>query len=101
MQFTSPSLSGAVPVNTLNSAGFRDQDFVRVPVDIDGEIANGLIARFATQGIPTYKAASLALASPDNSRAHGISERIPLASFHRETDYGDYVIRPVGGETRQ
>jgi hypothetical protein len=107
MQFTSPSLSGAVLVKTLNSAGFRDQDIVRVPVEIDGEITNGLIVRFATQGIPTYRASSLAragslaLAPPDDSRAQGINEHIPLASFHREMDYGDYVIRPVGGEIRQ
>lgn len=47
-------------------------------------------------GIPVYGAGSLALVRPDDSRAHGIDERIPLESFYREMDYWDYVIRRVG-----
>lgn len=47
-------------------------------------------------GIPAYGAGSLALVRPDDSRAHGTNERIPLASFHREMDYWDYVVRRVG-----
>ncbi|GAB3286709.1 M20/M25/M40 family metallo-hydrolase [Parahaliea aestuarii] len=50
-------------------------------------------------GIPTYGAGSLALVRPDDSRAHGINERIPLKSFAREVDYWDYVVRRVGGGT--
>jgi len=49
-------------------------------------------------GIPAYGAGSLALVRPDDSRAHGINERIPLQSFYREMDYWDYVVRRVGGE---
>lgn len=49
-------------------------------------------------GIPTYGAGSLALVRPDDSRAHGINERIPLQSFYREMDFWDYVMRRVGGE---
>ncbi|MBA6413349.1 M20/M25/M40 family metallo-hydrolase [Parahaliea sp. F7430] len=48
-------------------------------------------------GIPTYGAGSLALVRPDDSRAHGSNERIPLQSFYNEMDYWDYVIRRVGG----
>jgi acetylornithine deacetylase/succinyl-diaminopimelate desuccinylase-like protein len=51
---------------------------------------------YRSAGIPTYGAGSLALVRPDDSRAHGINERIPLASFYREMDYWDYVIRRVG-----
>ena len=47
-------------------------------------------------GIPAYGAGSLALVRPDDSRAHGTNERIPLASFHKEMDYWDYVVRRVG-----
>jgi acetylornithine deacetylase/succinyl-diaminopimelate desuccinylase-like protein len=47
-------------------------------------------------GIPTYGAGSLALVRPDDSRAHGTNERIPLQSFYNEVDYWDYVIRRVG-----
>lgn len=47
-------------------------------------------------GIPTYGAGSLALVRPDDSRAHGVNERIPLLSFAREMDYWDYVVRRVG-----
>ncbi|WP_116367099.1 M20/M25/M40 family metallo-hydrolase [Parahaliea mediterranea] len=49
-------------------------------------------------GIPVYGAGSLALVRPDDSRAHGINERIPLASFYREMDYWNYIMRRVGGE---
>ncbi len=49
-------------------------------------------------GIPTYGAGSLALVRPDDSRAHGTNERIPIKSFLKEMDYWDYVVRRVGGE---
>lgn len=48
-------------------------------------------------GIPTYGAGSLGLVRPEDSRAHGINERIPLASFYREMDYWNHVVRRVGG----
>lgn len=55
---------------------------------------------YRSAGIPTYGAGSLAVVRPDDSRAHGINERIPLASFYREMDYWDYVIRRVGAGMR-
>ena len=47
-------------------------------------------------GIPVYGAGSLALVRPDDSRAHGTNERIPLKSFHNEMAYWDTVIRRIG-----
>ena len=51
---------------------------------------------YRNAGIPTYGAGSLALVRPDDSRAHGINERIPVISFFREMDYWDLVIRRIG-----
>ena len=56
---------------------------------------------YRSAGIPTYGAGSLALVRPDDSRAHGVNERIPLKSFHREMDYWDYVVRRVGQGARE
>lgn len=56
---------------------------------------------YRSAGIPTYGAGSLALVRPDDSRAHGINERIPVSSFLREVDYWNYVMRRVGGEDMQ
>ena len=52
-------------------------------------------------GIPTYGAGSLGLVRPDDSRAHGTDERIPLSSFHKEMDYWDHVIRKIGKGGKQ
>ena len=51
---------------------------------------------YRNAGIPTYGAGSLALVRPDDSRAHGINERIPVTSFFKEMDYWDLVIRRIG-----
>lgn len=51
---------------------------------------------YRNAGIPTYGAGSLALVRPDDSRAHGINERIPVNSFFNEMDYWDTVIRRIG-----
>jgi len=51
---------------------------------------------YRNAGIPTYGAGSLALVRPDDSRAHGINERIPVKSFFNEMDYWDTVIRRIG-----
>lgn len=52
-------------------------------------------------GIPTFGAGSLALVRPDDNRAHGINERIPLDSFFNEVDYWDYVVRRTGTDRGQ
>lgn len=52
---------------------------------------------YRVAGIPTYGAGSLALVRPDDSRAHGPNERLPVESFYKEMDYWDYVVRTLGG----
>lgn len=51
-------------------------------------------------GIPTYGAGSLGMVMPQDARAHGTDERIPLASFYKELDYWDALIRQIGGKAR-
>lgn len=48
-------------------------------------------------GIPTYGAGSLGLVMPQDARAHGTDERIPLAAFDRELHYWDVLLRRIGG----
>lgn len=47
-------------------------------------------------GIPTYGAGSLGLVMPDDARAHGTDERIPLAAFDKELRYWDRLLKTVG-----
>ncbi|WP_375421598.1 M20/M25/M40 family metallo-hydrolase [uncultured Sphingomonas sp.] len=48
-------------------------------------------------GIPTYGAGSLGLVLPEDSRAHGTDERIPLAAFDRELNYWEILLKAAGG----
>ncbi len=50
---------------------------------------------FRSAGIPTYGAGSLALRRPEDSRAHGIDERVPLEAFDKELNYWDTLLRSV------
>ena len=50
---------------------------------------------FRKVGIPTYGAGSLALRRPEDSRAHGIDERVPLEAFDKELNYWDTLLRSV------
>lgn len=50
---------------------------------------------FRSAGIPTYGAGSLALRRPEDSRAHGIDERVPLEAFDKELNYWDTLLRAV------
>ena len=52
---------------------------------------------FRSAGIPTYGAGSLAIVRPDDSRAHGQNERLPIVSFHKELAFWDSLLREVGG----
>ncbi|MBK5920203.1 hypothetical protein CCR80_04005 [Rhodothalassium salexigens] len=49
-------------------------------------------------GIPTYGAGSLAIVRPDDLRAHGIDERLPLASFDRELRFWDVLLKDLAGD---
>lgn len=50
---------------------------------------------FRRVGIATYGAGSLALRRPEDSRAHGIDERVPLEAFDKELHYWDTLLRAV------
>ena len=50
---------------------------------------------FRSAGIPTYGAGSLALRRPEDSRAHGTDERVPLEAFDKELNYWDTLLRAV------
>ena len=52
---------------------------------------------FRRAGIPTYGAGSLGLVRPDDSRAHGIDERVPIASFDKELTFWDVLLHDLGG----
>lgn len=52
---------------------------------------------FRRAGIPTYGAGSLALVQPDDSRAHGTDERVPLEAFYKELAFWDALLRDVAG----
>ncbi len=51
-------------------------------------------------GIPTYGAGSLGLVFPDDSRAHGTDERIPLAAFDKELVFWDVLLKDIAGRGR-
>lgn len=50
---------------------------------------------YRSKGIPTYGAGSLALRRPEDSRAHGIDERVPINAFYKELNYWDTLLRNV------
>lgn len=52
---------------------------------------------YRSAGIPTYGAGSLAIVRPDDSRAHGQNERLPIVSFHKELLFWDTLLREIGG----
>jgi acetylornithine deacetylase/succinyl-diaminopimelate desuccinylase-like protein len=52
---------------------------------------------FRRAGIPTYGAGSLALRRPEDSRAHGTDERVPINSFFKELLFWDVLLKDVAG----
>lgn len=52
---------------------------------------------FRRVGIPTYGAGSLALVRPDDGRAHGTDERVPLQAFYKELTFWDVLLRDLAG----
>lgn len=55
---------------------------------------------YRRKGIPTYGAGSLGLVYPDDSRAHGTNERIPLAAFDKELVFWDVLLKEIAGGGR-
>jgi acetylornithine deacetylase/succinyl-diaminopimelate desuccinylase-like protein len=56
---------------------------------------------FRRAGIPTYGAGSLLLVRPDDSRAHGTDERVPLKSFYKELTFWDVLLKDLAGGDRK
>lgn len=52
---------------------------------------------FRRAGIPTYGAGSLVMVRPDDNRAHGTDERVPLKSFYKELLFWDVLLRDLAG----
>lgn len=52
---------------------------------------------FRRIGIPTYGAGSLVMVRPDDNRAHGTDERVPLKSFYKELLFWDVLLRDLAG----
>ncbi len=48
-------------------------------------------------GVPTYGAGSLGLVFPDDMRAHGANERLPLVSFDKELTYWNVLLGEIAG----
>jgi carboxypeptidase PM20D1 len=52
---------------------------------------------FRSAGIPTYGAGSLAIVQPEDGRAHGRNERLPLVSYEKELLFWDTLLKDIGG----
>ncbi len=55
---------------------------------------------FRSAGIPTYGAGAIALVMPDDSRAHGIDERLPLDTLYKQPVFWDILMRDLAGDSR-
>ncbi|WP_269714740.1 M20/M25/M40 family metallo-hydrolase [Caulobacter sp. NIBR2454] len=72
---------GAVLAPSLSSGGTEGREYRRA-------------------GVPTYGAGSLGLVFPDDLRAHGSNERIPLAAFDKELTYWDVLLKEIASDGR-
>lgn len=55
---------------------------------------------YRRKGIPTYGAGSLVMVMPDDMRAHGSNERLPLASFDDQLTYWNVLLGEIAGNGR-
>ncbi|WP_033923386.1 M20/M25/M40 family metallo-hydrolase [Sphingomonas sp. 37zxx] len=55
---------------------------------------------FRKRGIPTYGAGALPLRMPEDGRAHGTDERVPIAGYLRQLDYWDALLRDLGSRAK-
>lgn len=56
---------------------------------------------FRAAGIPTYGAGAITLVRPDDYRAHGIDERLPLESYYDQLTFWDVLLKDLAGEDDQ
>jgi len=52
---------------------------------------------FRKAGIPTYGAGAIALVLPEDSRAHGIDERLPLETYYKQLVYWEVLLKDLAG----
>lgn len=52
---------------------------------------------FRAAGIPTYGAGAITLVRPDDYRAHGIDERLPLESYYDQLTFWDVLLKDLAG----
>lgn len=52
---------------------------------------------YRAAGIPTYGAGALTLVRPDDFRAHGIDERLPLGSYFEQLVFWDVLLKDLAG----
>ena len=52
---------------------------------------------YRSAGIPTYGAGAITLVRPDDFRAHGIDERLPLESFDDQLVFWEVLLKDLAG----
>lgn len=52
---------------------------------------------FRSAGIPTYGAGAIGLVLPEDGRAHGIDERLPLKTFYKQPTFWEILIKDLAG----
>lgn len=53
---------------------------------------------FRSAGIPTYGAGAITLVRPDDFRAHGIDERLPIESYFDQLIFWDVLLHDLAGD---
>lgn len=91
------------PLNPTVLAALRKAAAVNYPgATLEPSMSSGGTdgREFRRVGIPTYGAGTLAVTRPDDTRAHGKDERVPIASFYKELGFWDALIRALAGGGR-
>ncbi len=94
------------PVSPVNPALFatlqRSVNKVYPGVELKPSMSSGGTdgREFRKRGIPTYGAGALPLRMPEDSRAHGTDERVPIAAYLRQLDYWDALLRDLGSRAK-
>jgi acetylornithine deacetylase/succinyl-diaminopimelate desuccinylase-like protein len=55
---------------------------------------------FRKAGIPTYGAGALVLRMPEDGRAHGTDERVPIGPYLKQLEYWDALLRDLGSRAK-
>ena len=94
------------PVSPVNPALFatlqRAVQRVYPGVELKPSMSSGGTdgREFRKRGIPTYGAGALPLRMPEDSRAHGTDERVPIAGYLRQLEFWDGLLRDLGSRAK-